>query len=1302
MSTSSAFRNIQSTSRNTNDEREDSTTNSRAPLRRPFPFSDGATSISTSSVFKRSRMGTPALSCNTDAYSNALTVDSDDEVAESSMWVREEGRTSSELPSDFLEPLSPSVEVISPMLPFPARANTNQEQSTTHESRQFWKSGDFKASYDGATFATAGMDHARVHPKFLHSNATSHKWVLGAVAELLDNAVDEIRNGATYVKVDVMTNPRNGEPMLVIEDDGGGMDPECMRRCMSLGYSAKSKLSNTIGQYGNGFKTSTMRLGADVMVFSRSGGSKPSESIGMMSYTFLTATGQNDIVVPTVDFQIEAFGIRKLIRSTVDDWVESMKAIEKWSPYSSQTELVNQFKSMPRRQGTRVIIYNLWEDEEGLLELDFTTDPYDIQIRTTGRDDKSLKKLAARFASCRHYLTYRHSLRSYTSILYLRLPSRFRIFLRGKQVQHHSLRSEMMLVEEVTYRPKDVGHSKAVVTLGFVKDAKEHLDISGFNVYHKNRLIKPFWRIWNPSDTRGRGIIGILEANFVEPAHDKQGFERTIVLSRLEARLVEMQRSYWSKNCHRIGYTNTSLKKVAPPGPMDNNLAANGGNVETGHRDARHMSVVDRVDTNGLSVARHMSVVDRVDANGLSVANGGRDLSHIQAATRKEPETLRVSSAIRMLPVQGVSVSSARLEMQEQNPLLGSMDTIPSGAVKSNSVFSQRQDAPHVGQNSVLSDITSHHVQDVSLNPARLDSATLQPSGSLDVTLSHLQSTSFSAAKLDFQTLCPPPFSTGMASVVIDLDSPDVDQECEGAASGMYLPKNCDAPKQITEDCCLSRGASACENVLPSRERSGHHAGSPECNEAGRLIGASISFPAVTVLGEAEAPPERLSVQSCGHFSEAVSTLDKVIVVNDMEARSERIGLESHCQSAEVVITANEVSTTLNIKDLPRIQRKCGAFELETESFSQGKPMQENAASKVTTMINVADVEASNLLRPSTTSDEAHVSAMFELDDLFDNLLPQNDVPQHTPQFIKAGDASVASPGIDMDLILPEISGNAMCENDSMLLLDSPEALGGNGIAIGTERGDVDGEEHENTMNVCQLPCKDVVKNAGKGQRLQESDTQQVARVLRETEAAMSNLEGQEGDCLLPKQGLEKQAPVVGQLSATPVALALRTSCLEQEGTGNLRLGAIKAMNTPNFTEASRDGIQNDTVLLPQEGTSFDSQSANLDTLGNFQASNQAMQQDLIGVPALTAVASATGVIPSSSCGDSFAEDLTTRLLFAKQQIESLQQGIEAVVAEADDMREQLQRQSQLQELDMRNLNMELERALSRLEELKG
>lgn len=58
-------------------------------------------------------------------------------------------------------------------------------------------------------------------------------------------------------------------------------------------------------------------------------------------------------------------------------------------------------------------------------------------------------------------------------------------------------------------------------------------------------VFQPFWRVWNAAGSDGRGVIGVLEANFVEPAHDKQGFERTTALSRLEARLIHLQKNYW-------------------------------------------------------------------------------------------------------------------------------------------------------------------------------------------------------------------------------------------------------------------------------------------------------------------------------------------------------------------------------------------------------------------------------------------------------------------------------------------------------------------------------------------------------------------------------------------------------------------------------------------------------------------------------------------------------------------------------------------------------------------------------------
>ncbi|KAI3720453.1 hypothetical protein L6452_21371 [Arctium lappa] len=441
-------------------------------------------------------------------------------------------------------------------------------------SKQFWKAGDYEGSPNNSESIShpAGMDHVRVHPRFLHSNATSHKWALGAFAELLDNSLDEVRTGATYVHVDVLNNERvTHNKMLLVkgisllqelyfiassipfdfleiarDDNGGGMTPETMRACMSLGYSVKSKLANTIGQYGNGFKTSTMRLGADVLVYTRcpgQDGRSSTQSIGMLSYTFLMETGKEDIVVPMFDF--------------LND------------------------------QGTHIIIYNLWEDEEGQLELDFDTDLHIhlLGFICSGCLSHQLEKLvmgAVRTDISLH--CYCNVLRtscynsvltlslqmlahivehSYASILYLSIPNGFRIILRGEDVIHHKIVDDMMLSEKVMYKPtqpnaegtrKDQNLMVAVVTIGFVKDAKDHIDVQGFNVYHKNRLIKPFWRVWNAAGSDGRGVIGVLEADFIEPAHDKQGFERTTVLSRLENRLVAIQKKYWSTNCQEIGY----------------------------------------------------------------------------------------------------------------------------------------------------------------------------------------------------------------------------------------------------------------------------------------------------------------------------------------------------------------------------------------------------------------------------------------------------------------------------------------------------------------------------------------------------------------------------------------------------------------------------------------------------------------------------------------------------------------------------------------------------------------------------
>ncbi|KAH9324386.1 hypothetical protein KI387_004564, partial [Taxus chinensis] len=419
--------------------------------------------------------------------------------------------------------------------------------------REFWKAGDYDVRSTGKTTLQNGMDHVRVHPKFLHSNATSHKWALGAIAELLDNAVDEIQNGATFVNVDKISCPRDNSAAILVQDDGGGMDPDCIRQCMSLGYSRKNT-NTTIGQYGNGFKTSTMRLGADVVVFTTCKcNGVTTQSIGLLSYTFLRETGHEDIVVPMVDYEMTLGGQQKsMIRSTQEDWSHNLSTLLQWSPYTSEPDLLKQFDDIGPH-GTKVVVYNLWLNDDGQMELDFESDKEDIQLRGAPND----KQFNQQHISNR----LRYSLRVYSSILYLQMPDNFKIILRGRVVEHHKIANDLKFPEYILYKPQ-VGNNKEVnviTTIGFTKEAPL-VNVHGFNVYHKNRLIMPFWRVFHENSSRGRGVVGVLEANFIEPAHDKQDFERTAVLLRLETRLKLMTIEYWNLHCALIGYQPSNAK----------------------------------------------------------------------------------------------------------------------------------------------------------------------------------------------------------------------------------------------------------------------------------------------------------------------------------------------------------------------------------------------------------------------------------------------------------------------------------------------------------------------------------------------------------------------------------------------------------------------------------------------------------------------------------------------------------------------------------------------------------------------
>ncbi|XP_074370971.1 protein MICRORCHIDIA 6-like isoform X3 [Apium graveolens] len=335
------------------------------------------------------------------------------------------------------------------------------------------------------------------------------------------------------------------------------MYPEAIRHCMSFGFSDKKK-KNAIGQYGNGFKTSTMRLGSDVIVFTRHSSARGHyyQSVGLLSYTFLRQTGYDKIVVPLVDFEYEESN-RKMVplySNGKEHFSYNLSVLLQWSPYSNEELLLEQFDDIGHH-GTKIVIYNLWLNDREDMELDFDSDAEDIRITAeakliqTGLNPKPIQD---------QHITnlYRYSLRVYASILYLRLPQSFRIVLRGKEIEHHNIANDLIFPEFILYKPQIGINSEAAVitTIGFLKDTRQ-VNVHGFSVYHWNRLILPFWPVVkHQTNNTARGIVGVLEANFIQPTHNKQDFEKTSLFQRLEHRLKEMSLEYWEIHCGLIGY----------------------------------------------------------------------------------------------------------------------------------------------------------------------------------------------------------------------------------------------------------------------------------------------------------------------------------------------------------------------------------------------------------------------------------------------------------------------------------------------------------------------------------------------------------------------------------------------------------------------------------------------------------------------------------------------------------------------------------------------------------------------------
>lgn len=389
--------------------------------------------------------------------------------------------------------------------------------------------------------------------------------------------------------------------MLCFLDDGAGMDPSDAASVIQFGKSAKRTPESTqIGQYGNGLKSGSMRIGKDFILFTKK---EDTMTCLFLSRTFHEEEGIDEVIVPLPTWNARS---REPVIDNVEKFSIETELIYKYSPFRSEEEVMTQFMKIPGDSGTLVIIFNLKLMDNGEPELDIISNPRDIQMAETSPEGTKPE---------------RRSFRAYAAVLYI--DPRMRIFIHGHKVQTKRLscclykprmykytssrfktRAEQEVkkaehVARIAEEKAREAESKArtlelrlggdltrdsrvmlrqvqntAITLRReadvkkrIKEAKqralkepkelnfvfgvniEHRDLDGMFIYNCSRLIKMYEKV-GPQLEGGMacgGVVGVVDVPYLvlEPTHNKQDFADAKEYRHLLRAMGEHLAQYW-------------------------------------------------------------------------------------------------------------------------------------------------------------------------------------------------------------------------------------------------------------------------------------------------------------------------------------------------------------------------------------------------------------------------------------------------------------------------------------------------------------------------------------------------------------------------------------------------------------------------------------------------------------------------------------------------------------------------------------------------------------------------------------
>eukprot|EP00922_Rhytidocystis_sp_ex-Travisia-forbesii_P015035 GHVS01022476.1.p1 GENE.GHVS01022476.1~~GHVS01022476.1.p1 ORF type:complete len:1167 (-),score=237.27 GHVS01022476.1:128-3157(-) len=206
------------------------------------------------------------------------------------------------------------------------------------------------------THATDACERDSHTPGVLRGLATEQRWLLGAIAHLVDNAV-AVR--ATKLAITSHTTP-DKKMMLCFQDDGLGLDYCAMNKLLRLYASYEPGDTNRRNyEYGLGFKNAFSRLCTSCAIMSRTHGTL---GVGLLSQELMMHSETPEITAPMCMWRLPNKELISRDPNNTSDHRHHQRLLMAYTPFTTPTLLAEQINMLGTSPGTRLLFWDVRTD----------------------------------------------------------------------------------------------------------------------------------------------------------------------------------------------------------------------------------------------------------------------------------------------------------------------------------------------------------------------------------------------------------------------------------------------------------------------------------------------------------------------------------------------------------------------------------------------------------------------------------------------------------------------------------------------------------------------------------------------------------------------------------------------------------------------------------------------------------------------------------------------------------------------------------------------------------------------------